>query len=119
MIAFFWVGGVPTKSITDRAATLGITIKLVNHGEAADNLRKKYGPIYIQNQILANAYPGETQATTNIDVWNLLVVPEKSDEKLRNDIVKTLFDKKDALVRVHKIVAVQGFDTQDSGASII
>src|SRR5258706_1159222 len=80
--AFFWVGGVPTPSITDLAATPGITIKLVNHGEAADNLRKKYGPIYIQNQILANAYPGETQATTNIDVWNLLVVPEKSDEKM-------------------------------------
>jgi hypothetical protein len=59
--AFFWVGGVPTPSITDLAATPGITVKLINHGEAADNLRKKYGPIYIQNQILANPIPGETR----------------------------------------------------------
>jgi len=103
--AFFWVGGVPTPSITDLAATPGIKVKLINHGEAADNLRKKYGPIYIQNQILANAYPGETQTTTNIDVWNLLVVPENSDEKLVYEIVKTLFEKKDELVRVHKDAA--------------
>ncbi len=117
--AFFWVGGVPTPSITDLAATPGITIKLVNHGEAADNLRKKYGPIYIQNQILANAYPGETQATTNIDVWNLLVVPEKSDEKMVYDIVKTLFEKKDELVRVHKDAAFLDLANQASGASPI
>jgi TRAP transporter TAXI family solute receptor len=117
--AFFWVGGVPTPSITDLAATPGIKVKLVNHGEAADNLRKKYGPIYIQNQILANAYPGETQTTTNIDVWNLLVVPEKSDDKLVYDVVKTLFEKKDELVKVHKDAAFLSLDNQASGASPI
>jgi len=117
--AFFWVGGVPTPSITDLAATPGIKVKLINHGEAADNLRKKYGPIYIQNQILANAYPGETQTTTNIDVWNLLVVPENSDEKLVYEIVKTLFEKKDELVRVHKDAAFLDLANQASGASPI
>ncbi|HEX3059456.1 MAG TPA: TAXI family TRAP transporter solute-binding subunit [Usitatibacter sp.] len=117
--AFFWVGGVPTPSITDLAATPGIKVKLINHGEAADNLRKKYGPIYIQNQILANAYPGETQTTTNIDVWNLLVVPENSDEKLVYEVVKTLFEKKDELVRVHKDAAFLDLANQASGASPI
>jgi len=117
--AFFWVGGVPTPSITDLAATPGIKVKLINHGEAADNLRKKYGPIYIQNQILANAYPGETQTTTNIDVWNLLVVPEKSDEKLVYEVVKTLFEKKDELVKVHKDAAFLSLENQASGASPI
>jgi len=117
--AFFWVGGVPTPSITDLAATPGIKVKLINHGEAADNLRKKYGPIYVQNQILANAYPGETQTTTNIDVWNLLVVPENSDEKLVYEVVKTLFEKKDELVRVHKDAAFLDLANQASGASPI
>jgi TRAP transporter TAXI family solute receptor len=117
--AFFWVGGVPTPSITDLAATPGIKVKLINHGEAADNLRKKYGPIYIQNQILANAYPGETQTTTNIDVWNLLVVPENSDEKLVYEVVKTLFEKKDELVKVHKDAAFLDLANQASGASPI
>src|SRR5260221_216492 len=54
--AFFWVGGVPTPSITDLAATPGIKVKLVDHGEGAENMRNKYGPIYVKNRILANAY---------------------------------------------------------------
>src|SRR6185369_9715341 len=73
--AFFWVGGVPTPSVTDLAATPGKTIKLIDHGDAAEAMRKKYGPIYVKNKILANAYPGEKKDTTNIDVWNLIVVP--------------------------------------------
>ena len=117
--AFFWVGGVPTPSITDLAATPGKKIKLIDHGEAADNLRKKYGPIYVKNKILANAYPGETRDTTNVDVWNLLVVPEKADEKLVYEIVKTMFEKKDELVKVHKDAAFLDLATQTSGASPI
>ena len=117
--AFFWVGGVPTPSITDLAATPGMKVKLIDHGEAAENLRRKYGPIYIRNQILANAYPGEARTTSNVDVWNLLVVPEKADEKLIHDIVKTMFEKKDELVKVHKDAAFLDLANQASGASPI
>ncbi len=117
--AFFWVGGVPTPSITDLAATPGMKVKLIDHGDAAENLRRKYGPIYIKNQILADAYPGETRATTNVDVWNLLVVPEKADEKLVHDIVKAMFEKKDELVKVHKDAAFLDLANQASGASPI
>jgi TRAP transporter TAXI family solute receptor len=117
--AFFWVGGVPTPSITDLAATPGIKVKLIDHGEAAEAMRKKYGPIYIRNQILANAYPGEARTTSNVDVWNLLVVPEKSDEKLVYDIVKTMFEKKEELVKVHKDAGFLDLANQASGASPI
>ena len=117
--AFFWVGGVPTPSITDLAATPGIKVKLVDHGDAAENMRKKYGPIYVKNRILANAYPGETRETSNVDVWNLLVVPESADEKLVHDIVKALFEKKDELVKVHKDAAFLDLGNQASGASPI
>ena len=117
--AFFWVGGVPTPSITDLAATPGKKIKLVDHGDAAEAMRKKYGPIYVKNQILANAYPGEARTTTNIDVWNLLVVPEKADEQLVYQVVKTMFEKKDELVKVHKDAAFLDLANQSSGASPI
>ncbi|HUQ27763.1 MAG TPA: TAXI family TRAP transporter solute-binding subunit [Usitatibacter sp.] len=117
--AFFWVGGVPTPSITDLASTPGMKVKLIDHGDAADNMRKKYGPIYVKNQILANAYPGEARTTTNVDVWNLLVVPEKADDKLVYDIVKTMFEKKDELVKVHKDAAFLDLANQASGASPI
>ena len=117
--ALFWVGGVPTPSITDLAATPGIKIKMVDHGAGAAKMREKFGPIYMQNKILANAYPGETRDTTNVDVWNLLVVPEKADEQLVYNITKTLFEKKDELVRVHKDASFLDLANQMTGASPI
>ena len=115
--ALMWVGGVPTPSITDLAATPGKKIRLIDHGDGAENMRKKYGPIYVKNKILANAYPGDDRDTTNVDVWNLLVVPEKADEQLVYNIVKTLFEKKEELVRVHKDAQFLSLDNQTSGAS--
>ena len=117
--ALTWVGGVPTPSITDLAATPGVKVKLVDHGECVDGMRSKYGPIYVKNRILANAYPGETRDTTNVDVWNLLVVPENADEKLVYDITKTLFEKKDELVKVHKDASFLELANQSTGASPI
>jgi uncharacterized protein len=115
--ALFWVGGVPTPAITDLAATPGIKIKMIDHGDGAAKMRDKYGPIYVKNRILANAYPGDEKETTNVDVWNLLVVPQNADEKLVYDIVKTLFEKKADLVRVHKDAQFLDLANQMTGAS--
>ena len=117
--ALFWVGGVPTPSISDLAATPGKKIKLIDHGDGVENMRKKFGPLYVKNHILPNAYPGETRDTTNLDVWNLLVVSEKADEKLVYEITKTLFEKKDELIKVHKDAGFLELANQSSGASPI
>ena len=115
--AFFWVGGVPTPAITDLAATPGRKIRLIDHGAGAEKLRSKYGPIYVQNKILAGAYPGQEQDATNVDVWNLIVVPEDADENLVYQITKTMFEKKDELVRVHKDAGFLDLQNQTTGAS--
>ncbi|MBL0142847.1 MAG: TAXI family TRAP transporter solute-binding subunit [Betaproteobacteria bacterium] len=117
--ALTWVGGVPTPGLTDLAATPGKKIVLIDHGDGAEAMRKKYGPIYVKNRILANAYPGESRDTTNVDVWNLLVVPESADENLVYQITKTMFEKKDDLVRVHKDASFLSLDNQLTGASPI
>jgi TRAP transporter TAXI family solute receptor len=117
--ALMWVGGVPTPGITDLAATPGKTVKLIDHGDGADGMRKKYGPLYVKNRILANAYPGEKRETTNVDVWNLLVVPESADENLVYQITKTMFEKKDELVKSHKDAAFLSLDNQLTGGSPI
>ncbi len=117
--ALFWVGGVPTPSITDLAATPGKKIKLVDHGDCAENMRRKIGPIYVKNRILAHAYPGQEADSTNVDVWNLLVVPESADEKLVYEITRTMFEKKDELVKVHKDASFLELQNQTSGASPI
>jgi TRAP transporter TAXI family solute receptor len=99
--AFFWSGGVPTAAVTDLAATPGTKIKLLDHADAIPKMVQKYGPLYVKGTIPANAYPGQAKAAEVADVWNLLVVNEKMDEKLVYQIVKTVFEKKDALAAVH------------------
>jgi TRAP transporter TAXI family solute receptor len=116
--ALFWVGGVPTAAISDLASTPGKKIKMIDHGDGADGMRKKTGPIYVKNKILANAYPGAVEST-NVDVWNLIVVPEKADEQLVYNITKTMFEKKDELVKVHKDASFLDLQNQTSGASPI
>jgi TRAP transporter TAXI family solute receptor len=100
--AFFWVGGVPTAAVTDLAATPGVKIKLIDHGEAVEAMNKKYGPLYVKAQIAAGSYQGQDKANENIDVWNILVANDKMSEKMAYDIVKTLWEKKPELVAVHK-----------------
>ena len=99
--AFFWSGGVPTAAVTDLAATPGVKIKLLDHADAIPAMVKKYGPLYVKGTIPAKSYPGQTKEAQGADVWNLLVVNEKMDEKLAHDVVKALFEHKADLAAVH------------------
>jgi uncharacterized protein len=99
--AFFWSGGVPTAAVTDLAATPGMKIRLLDHADAVPALVKKYGPLYVKGTIPAGAYPGQAKEAAVADVWNLLVVNEKMDEKLAHDLVKAVFEHKADLAAVH------------------
>ena len=117
--AFFWSGGVPTAAVTDLAATPGTTIKLIDHSEAIPKLVQKYGSLYVKGTIPAKSYPGQTKDAHVADVWNVLVVHEKMEEKLVYDIVKTVFEKKADLVAVHSEAANLELSTQYQGGSPI
>src|SRR5439155_23427902 len=67
--AFFWIGGVPTAALTDLAATPGVKMKLLDSGEYADAMNKKYGPLYTKRTIAAESYPGMDKPAAIIDVW--------------------------------------------------
>ena len=117
--ALIWVGGIPTPAITDLAATPNTKIKLIDHADAVDKMRAKYGPLYVKEKIVAKAYPGQDKENTNIAVWNILVVNEKADEKIVYDIVKTMFKKKAEIVAVHKDASFLSLDNQLTGGSPI
>jgi TRAP transporter TAXI family solute receptor len=117
--AFFWSGGVPTAAVTDLAATPGTKIKLLDHVDAIPNLVKKYGSLYVKGVIPAKSYPGQAKDAQVADVWNVLVVNEKMDEKLVYDVVKTLFEKKADLVAVHSEAANLNLSIQYEGGSPI
>ena len=116
--ALIWVGGVPTAAITDLAATPGITLKLINHAEYADAMNKKFGPLYRRDKIKAASYKGQPADVSNIDVWNLLVASDKMSDQMAYTIVKTLFEKKDDLVAVHKEAQNISLDAQGLGSPV-
>jgi uncharacterized protein len=99
--AFFWVGGLPTAAVTDLAATPATKVKLIDHGDLAETMNKKYGPLYVKSTIPAGSYAGQAQPNTCVDVWNILVASDKMSEQMAYTIVKTLMEKKPELVAVH------------------
>ncbi len=116
--AFFWVGGVPTAAVTDLAATPGIKIRLIDHGDVVDAMNRKYGPLYVKGTIPAGSYAGQDKANEEVDVWNILVASDKMSDAMAYSIVKTLFEKKPELVAVHKEAENIDLKSQASGSPI-
>jgi len=116
--ALIWSGGVPTAALTDLAATPGVKIKLIDHGEAAEAMNKKYGPLYVKGAIPGKAYSGQDAATTNVDVWNLLVANETMSDQMAYNIVKTLFEKKADLVAVHRDAEAIALENQAAASPL-
>ena len=100
--AFFWVGGLPTAAVTDLANTPGLKIKMVDHAEAVAAMNKKYGPLYVIDVIPKETYKGMAADNHIATVWNILVTHEKMSDQTAYNIVKTIFDKRDDLIAVHK-----------------
>ena len=117
--AYFWVGGLPTASVMDLAATPGVKIKLLGHADAVPKLRDKYGPLYVKGVIPAKTYTGQNGDVPIVTLWNLLVCHEKMKESVVYDILKTIFDHKPELVAVHSDARYLSLDTQASGGSPI
>jgi TRAP transporter TAXI family solute receptor len=117
--AFFWVGGLPTPAVTDLGATPGLKLKLIDHSEALEPMLKKYGPLYVKDTIPAKTYPGQDAANQIVTVWNVLVADQKMPDQLAYDIVKTLFDHKDDLVRIHAEAKNFELKNQTASAAVI
>jgi TRAP transporter TAXI family solute receptor len=117
--AFFWVGGVPTSAVTDLAATPGVKIKLIDHDTGVENMVQKYGPLYVKDTIPAKSYPGQDQNNRIATVWNVLVARADLPDDVAYNIVKTLFERKEDMARVH--AEARNFDLkfQTSAAAVI
>jgi hypothetical protein len=108
--AFFWVGGVPTSSVTDLAATPGVKIKLIDHDDGVENMVKTYGPLYVKDFIPAKSYPGQDQNNRIATVWNVLIARADMPDDVAYNIVKTMFERKEDMMRVH--AEARNFDLQ-------
>ncbi len=99
--AFFWVGGVPTAAVMELAATPGVKLKLIDHDEGVAGMNKVYGPLYVRDTIPAKTYPGQDQPARIATVWNVLLARADIPDQVAYDIVKTLFERKTEMERVH------------------
>jgi TRAP transporter TAXI family solute receptor len=117
--AFFWMGGVPTPAVTDLGATPGVKLKLIDHADVQTAMVKKFGPLYVRDTIPVKAYPGLDAANQIVAVWNVLVVDAKMSDEMAYNIVKTVFERKEELVRVHKEAQNIDYKYQTNGAAVI
>ena len=117
--AFFWVGGLPTAGVTDLANTPGTKIKMVDHADAVAAMNKKYGNLYVEDTIPKEMYRGMDADNKQATVMNILVSHENMDDKTAYNIVKTIFDKRDDLIAVHKEAMNFKLENQKTAASPI
>jgi TRAP transporter TAXI family solute receptor len=117
--AFFWVGGLPTAAVTDLANTPGIKIKMIDHADTVKKMNQKYGPLYLEDVIPKSTYRGMDTDNKQATVWNILVSHEKLSDQTAYAIVKTIFDKRDDLIAVHKEAENFKLENQKQSASPI
>jgi TRAP transporter TAXI family solute receptor len=116
--AYFWVGGLPTASVTDLGATPGIKIKLISHADAITKMKEKYGPLYVKGIIPAKTYPGQDRDVPITVVWNLLICNKEMKPSVAYDVVKTIFDHQPELIAVHKEAAHLKIESQADGSPL-
>jgi len=115
--AFFWVGGLPTAAVTDLAATPGTKIRMIDHADLVPAMNKKWGNLYVEDAIPKATYSGMDADNKQATVMNVLVAHESMDEKTAYNIVKTIFERRDDLIAVHKEAANFKLENQKAAAS--
>ena len=117
--AFFWVGGLPTAAVTDLANTPGTKLRMVDHAETVAAMNKKYGDLYVEDAIPKDVYKGMDADNKQATVMNILVAHESMSDATAYSIVKTIFDKRDDLIAVHKEAMNFKLENQKTAASPI
>ena len=97
--AGFWSGGLPTGALVDLATTGQMV--LLPTGEYTDELAAKFGPYYETEDIPAGTYQGQTEASPQVVVPNVLIVRSDMPQQLQQDITRTIFENKAQLAAVH------------------
>jgi TRAP transporter TAXI family solute receptor len=115
--AFFWVGGLPTASVTDLANTPNTKIRMIDHADLVPAMNRKYGNLYVEDVIPKATYHGMDADNHQATVMNILVAHESMDEKTAYNIVKTIFEKRDDLIAVHKEAANIKLENQKASAT--
>ena len=75
---------------------------MIDHADLVDKMNQKYGNLYVQDTIARSVYKGMEADNKQASVMNLLVAHRDMDDQTAYKIVKTIFDKREDLIRAHK-----------------
>ncbi len=104
--AFIFGAAMPVAAITDLAASPGVKMRLIDHGDAVTRMNGKFGPIFSRGVVPGGIYPNHSRDVSTVDIYDLIVVPESFDATLAYQIVKLMFEAKADLVAVHRNMEV-------------
>lgn len=99
--AFFWNSALPAAAILDLAATPGLKMKLLPHGDSVPKLAQKYGAFYFVGAIPRDVYKGVEADVAVAAETHALVAHERMEEGLAYQITRTLLEHIPELVAVH------------------
>ena len=97
--AFFWSGGLPTPGVTDLVTTVGDKVKFIDISPLLPTMQQT-NQAYQAGAIPAATYHTSADVPT-IVVPNVLLVKDDLDANLACVLTKTLFDKRDELVKAN------------------
>ena len=87
------------------------------NAEVVEAMNKKFGPLYVEDVIPKATYRGMEADNHNATVWNILVTSDKLSDQVAYNIVKTMIEKLDDLIAVHKEAANFKLENQKAAAS--
>lgn len=99
--AFFWDGGLPTAAIADLAASPGLRLRLIPHGDAVARMAARHGPFYFAGTIPKGVYKQIDDNVPVAAVTNLLVASARMEEGLAYSITRLLLERTVDLVAAH------------------
>jgi TRAP transporter TAXI family solute receptor len=115
--AFFWSGGLPTASVLDLASSIGITARLIPHGDVIPALQASFGAtLYFPLVVPRGTYPGITSDVDVAGVGNALVVDAAMSEDMAFAITKVLFERRDDLIAIHPEASKLRLNTAITGS---
>jgi TRAP transporter TAXI family solute receptor len=103
--------------VSDLAHSPGVKVKLIDHADLVGKMNQKYGNLYVEDRIPKETYRGMDADNRQATVMNLLVAHQNMDDKTAYNIVKTVFEKLDELIRVHKEAENFKLENQKSAAA--
>jgi TRAP transporter TAXI family solute receptor len=100
--ALIWSGGVPTGAILDLASSRGTPVDFIASDDLVDAMNTAHGPLYRAAAIVRGSYPGLDRDVPVVVIPNLLVADAGMSDRLAYDVTRTMFERRDDLIAVHR-----------------